>query len=342
MISVQTAISCFLASGAAQFELFFKEDARAELKKLFPEISPIPAKTELTDERFVEDLEESQAEILITCWDTPICVKDWLESGQQQIKYVCNVTGELSRFVPRGFIEAGGLVTNWGNAISPIIAESAIYLTLSALRRSKNVSLRMSQERSWNVDQLEHQSLVGKKVGIHGFGAIAQTLVGMLRAFHVDVSSFSEPVPDAVFASHGVRKADSLEALFAENEIVIELEALNENTRGIVDRRLFDLIPDGGVFVNLGRGAVVDEDDLVAAARSRPLQLALDVFRSEPLPPDSPLRDLENVFVSPHAAGPHRDSAWRCGDFALANLRRYTLGEPLQAIVDVDRYDRIT
>lgn len=287
-------------------------------------------------------IEDSKPEILVTCWDTPICIKEWISANPNSVKYICNITGEVSRFVPRNFIENGGLVTNWGSAISDVVAESAIYLTLSALRRSKSVTVLMSKNRSWDVDQLDHQSLVGKKVGIHGFGAVAKALVPMLKSFNTEISAYSEPIPDSDFARLGVRKSNSLEDLFANSEVLVELEALTVKTSGIIGRHLLNLIPDGGVFVNLGRGALVNEDDLVAVAKSRQIQFALDVFHSEPLSSESPLRDLENVFISPHAAGPHRDSAWRCGDFALKNIKKYVSGEPLDSVIDLKRFDQMT
>jgi phosphoglycerate dehydrogenase-like enzyme len=87
---------------------------------------------------------------------------------------------------------------------------------------------------------------------------------------------------------------------------------------------------------------VVDEADLLRVAREGRLQIALDVFEHEPLPADSPLRGLPNVTLLPHLAGPTRDRRRDAGALALKNLRAYLRGEPLEAVVTLEVYDRST
>jgi phosphoglycerate dehydrogenase-like enzyme len=90
------------------------------------------------------------------------------------------------------------------------------------------------------------------------------------------------------------------------------------------------LLPRGAVFVNIGRGALVDEDALIEALRSgHLLGAALDVFREEPLPPESPLWEMENVIVYPHSASTSYLENARITDLFCQNLRRYLAGEPL-------------
>ena len=115
--------------------------------------------------------------------------------------------------------------------------------------------------------------------------------------------------------------------------------ATSENYH-IVKERHLRLIPEGGVFVNVGRGSVVDEAALARVAREGRLQIALDVFEQEPLPTDSPLRGLPNVTLLPHLGGPTRDRRRDSGALALKNLRAYLHGEPLEAVVTLDVYDR--
>src|SRR5204863_9274238 len=102
------------------------------------------------------------------------------------------------------------------------------------------------------------------------------------------------------------------------------------------------MIPDGGVFVNVGRGCLVDEAALVRVAREGKIQIALDVFEQEPLPIDSPLRGLPNVTLLPHLGGPTRDRRRDSGQLALRNLRAFLRGEPLEAVVTRDIYERST
>jgi phosphoglycerate dehydrogenase-like enzyme len=177
-------------------------------------------------------------------------------------------------------------------------------------------------------------------VGIHGFGSISQCLVPMLRPFTSRIQAYSPSMPDTIFPSLGVKRLASLEELFAESDVVVELAAATPENYHVVTESHLRLIPEGGVFVNVGRGCVVDKEGLLRVAREGRLQIALDVFEQEPLPADSPLRGLPNVTLLPHLGGPTRDRRRDAGVLALKNLRAFLRGEPLDAIVTLEVYDR--
>jgi phosphoglycerate dehydrogenase-like enzyme len=149
-------------------------------------------------------------------------------------------------------------------------------------------------------------------------------------------------VPDGILAEYGVTRVDSLETLFATSEIVVELAAATPDNYQVVREEHLRLIPEGGAFVNVGRGCVVDEAGLVRVAREGKLQIALDVFEREPLPANSPLRGLPNVTLLPHLGGPTRDRRRDSGALALRNLRAFLRGETPEAVVDLEVYDRST
>jgi phosphoglycerate dehydrogenase-like enzyme len=86
---------------------------------------------------------------------------------------------------------------------------------------------------------------------------------------------------------------------------------------------------DGALFINTARAALVDEDALLSELQSGRISAALDVFATEPLPPDSPFRTLPNVILSPHAAGHTTDTYLRQGKAMVEDVRRYLCGEPL-------------
>jgi phosphoglycerate dehydrogenase-like enzyme len=193
---------------------------------------------------------------------------------------------------------------------------------------------------AWKEKSLVNLSLFGRRVGLHGFGAIGQALLPLLRPFEVEVSAYSPSVPDEIFAENGVQRAATLEDLFAGSDVLIELAPYTPKNRHIVGRELLSLLPEGAVFVNVGRGAVTDEKAVAEMARSGRLQVALDVYENEPLPKDSPFRGLPNVTLLPHIAGPTRDRRCDAGSFAMQNLKNYLLGKPLTSVVSLDVYDR--
>jgi len=200
----------------------------------------------------------------------------------------------------------------------------------------------MHVERQWPRPPFGTETLFDRRVGIHGFGSIARKLVTLLRPFRAKVSAFSDGVPDRIFENCEVAQAASLDELFRESEILVELEALTPVTVGQVDERRLRLLRPGATFVNVGRGGLVDEPALTRIAEEGQLRVALDVYAVEPLPASSPLRGKPNVTLFPHCGGPVDAGYTRCGDFALANLERYLRHEPLQAVVDLEVFDRST
>lgn len=105
---------------------------------------------------------------------------------------------------------------------------------------------------------------------------------------------------------------------------------------------VLDALADGAVFVNVGRGAVVDEAALLAAVGSGRLRVGVDVLTQEPLPDDSPWWHTPGAVISPHIAGPTQEDYTRLGRVALDNISRFLVGEPLLNEVTLEDYDRST
>jgi phosphoglycerate dehydrogenase-like enzyme len=285
---------------------------------------------------------DEPADILVAAWQTPALNSALLPADLASLRYICYLAGSVRKLVPRELIARGTLVTNWGSSISPTVAECALMLMMMAFRRAAHWSVAMHRDGAWKDPTTMTQSLIGKRVGLHGFGAIGQRLVPMLRPFTSDIRACSPHVPEGIFADLGVKKVQSLEELFRTSDVVVELAALTPENHHLIDERILRLIPEGGVFVNVGRGSVVDEAALARVAKEGKIQIALDVFEVEPLPKDSPLRGLPNVTLLPHLGGPTRDRRCDSGRLALKNLRAFLEGKPLEAVVTLDVYDRST
>lgn len=283
---------------------------------------------------------ESPADILISAWQTPSLNSTLQPADLKPLRYVCHLTGSVRKLIPRELIEQGLVVTNWGGSISATVAECALMLLLMALRRASYWAVAMHRDGAWKNGTTFTQSLLGRRVGIHGFGSISQCLVPMLRPFTSQIQAYSPNMPEEIFTRYAVKRLTSLEELFVESEVVVELAAATPENYHVVTERHLRMIPEGGVFVNVGRGCVVDEQGLLRVARDGTLQIALDVFEREPLPADSPLRGLPNVTLLPHLGGPTRDRRRDAGALAIKNLRAFLRGEPLDAVVTLEVYDR--
>lgn len=290
----------------------------------------------------LERLRAENPEILVTAWSTPP-LDLLLDRPGCRLKYVCHLTGSVRNLVPRRFIEQGGCVTNWGAVANPAVAEHALLMALAAMRNLPQWGAVIAGPRQRSATRvLATQSLTGKRVGIHGFGGVAQALVRLLQPFNVSIQSYSAGVPAEVFRGHGVEPAPSLAQLFARSEVLFECEALTAATRRSVSAGALALLPNDAVFVNIARGDLVDEEALIREASAGRIRVALDVVSEEPLTPGSAVARLKGAVLSPHIAGPTLDQYRAIGEMAVANIERYVAGAPLQASITLEVFDRST
>lgn len=316
---------------------FLPEALLAQVRTLAPEFKLLDP-TGLTAEAFARELATFNPEILLACWKTPL-LPTVLPAG---LRYVCYVAGSLKRLLTREHFDGRLLVTNWGGSISRTVAEAALCHILACLRHTSHWAVAMHQPgvAAWKSYPTDSRSLFCRRVGIHGFGPVARELVALLRPWNCPIAVFAPDVTDELARAYGVDRAASLDTLFAENQILVELAPLIPATTGIVTERILRLIRPGGVFVNVGRGATVDEDALLRIAREGKIAVGLDVYIHEPLPADSGFRALPSVSLTPHTAGPTIDRYPDAGAFALKNLRAYVDHRPLEAVVTPEIFDQ--
>lgn len=306
------------------------------------EVASINNPAELSEAQWEAFLLQTQPEILIGCWSLPR-VSERIVEHSPQLRHIAYVTGSLSKKVARSFIERGGYATNWGDEAAYSVAECALMLGLMSLRKATRFAMEMHVDRGWSPrGEPRGLSLFNRRVGIYGFGAVARKLIELLKPFNVEIEAYSAPVPSQVFAAAGVREAESLHSLFAGNDVVFIVEALTPATTNSVDQSVLSQLQDNCVVVNVGRGAVVDEVALAQLAEKGKVHIGLDVYASEPLAADSPLRGLRNVTLLPHTAGPTIDFYPACGARALRNVETYLRGEVPPDHNDLKRYDLAT
>ena len=173
--------------------------------------------------------------------------------------------------------------------------------------------------------------LAGSTLLVAGVGAIGAEVARLASAFGMRVLGVKRHPDDPVPHVESMHGPEELPRLAREADAIVVTLPLTDETRGLVDRKTIESLREGAVFVNIGRGAVVDEDALVDALRSGRLAgAALDVVSQEPLPPSSPLWALDNVILSPHTAALSVRENARIVDLFADNLRRFLAGEPIR------------
>jgi len=170
-----------------------------------------------------------------------------------------------------------------------------------------------------------------------GVGSIGREVARLAGAFGMHTIGIKR-TPGEVAHVDEVHPPERLRELLPHADAVVVTLPSTAATRGLVDRETIALLPPHAVLVNVGRGAVVDEEALVEALRvGRLAGAALDVFAEEPLPPESPLWDLPNVFVSPHSASNVAAENGRIVDLFQENIRRYLEAQPLLNLLDKEQ-----
>ena len=195
---------------------------------------------------------------------------------------------------------------------------------------------RQQREKVWAEDE-DQVAAREARVGILGLGVMGLDAARKLKTLGFDVIGFTRTAREisGLTVFHG---RDGLNELLKRADILISLLPLTSETRGLINRDLIaKLARDGKVggpfLIAAGRGGSQVEADIVEALKSGALKGAsLDVFESEPLPGDSPLWDLPNVYISPHNAGVSHPNA--IARYVAAQILAFERGEPLQNVVD--------
>ena len=172
--------------------------------------------------------------------------------------------------------------------------------------------------------------LVGKTLGIVGFGRIGRAVGRIGRAFGMEVlASGSRPTPEG----KAIARYVPLEELLAASDVVSLHCPLFPETERLIRRETIARMKPGAILLNTGRGPLVDERDLADALNSGRLYAAgLDVAVTEPIPADSPLLSAKNCFITPHIAWAGRESRQRLMDIAVENLAAFLRGDTVNAV----------
>jgi phosphoglycerate dehydrogenase-like enzyme len=245
-----------------------------------------------------------------------------------RLRWVQGVGAGVSQLISAGLPTSEVRLTTAAGVNALAISEFVLARILQIAKRFQEID-RLQVERVW-LPKYGSQ-LAGRHLTVVGLGAIGRRVAGLGRAFGMTVTGVrrsavvgeSDPDVDQLLPPTELHTAVS-----AADYVVAAIPETAEN-RDIFDAKFFAAMPAGAVFVNVGRGSAVVEDDLVAALDNHLRAAALDVVRQEPLPADSPLWSVPNLFISPHSAAAP-DQHWT-NVFALFadNLRRYVDGEPL-------------
>lgn len=226
-------------------------------------------------------------------------IDEWLDAAEQLRLFACVYAGTDHLPTDR-LAERGVRVTNAAGVHAPNVSEYAIGAMLAAARGFREATRRQDRGE-WRSYQC--RELQGSTVGIVGLGSIGQAVAQRLAPFGVERVGVRHS-PENGGPVETVYGYDEASEAFAVSDWLVVACPLTDLTRGLLDRSAFDTLPPDAWVVNVARGPVIETDALVDALRWNRIDGAtLDVTDPEPLPPDHPLWDFENVRITPHNAG---------------------------------------
>ncbi len=256
-----------------------------------------PALAEVLRERIVS------CHALILCHGAPEITAEMLELAPD-LRFIGDL--ESDRFARRIDLDAawarGIRTVDTTNGSSYPVAEWALGLILLCMRNGATHFRRMIQGQTWADQVLVRASpgmLAGKRVGLIGAGHMGRHLLKLLRPFDVEVWVHDPYLAHDMAEALGFLQT-SLDNLLSHCHVVVCTAPLTPATQGMIGARELALLRSGTVFVNVSRGAIVDSAALISRLKQGDIFAGLDVFDPEPVPPESEILRLPNVFVAPH------------------------------------------
>ena len=257
-------------------------------------------------------------------------------ASRKQLRWIQGTSAGVGRFVERvGLLESDVVVTTSSGVHARPLAEFAL---LAMLMFGKNTLHLTRQQREHRWERHADEEVRGKLVCVVGLGKIGREVARLARTLDARVVGVVRDTGARTAAELGVDELVStlaLDDLLPEADVVVLATPHTPETHRLLDSHRLGLLKPSAILVNVARGDVVDEAALVEALRSGRLRgAALDVFEQEPLPAESPLWDLPNVFVSPHSASTVAAENARIVDLFCHNLRAYLDGAPMVNVLD--------
>ena len=257
----------------------------------------------------------------------------WLIQNAPDLKWFHSLSAGVNNYIP--VIKEETILTNSAGAFGLSIAEHIIMVILMMLRRMPEYQQIIST-RKWRKG-LSQESIYGKRITVVGTGDIGSQFAERVQAFKPDCvtgvsrSGKAKPFFDEVYP------ISELDDLLPATDILVSCVPETPETIGYINRERLMLLPDTAYVVNVGRGSAIIEEDLIDIMKAGLIAgAALDVFRQEPLPEDSPLYDLPNLIITPHVSGNLTIDYTKDANFNmfLTNLKHYINNEPLEHVVN--------
>lgn len=250
------------------------------------------------------------------------------------IKWIQASSAGMDKHMYPAMRESNVILTNAAGLYGTHVADQAFALLLG-LTRGIHHFTRNQDSRKWGGSKSPMIEIEGFKMGIVGLGGIGMQMAKRANGFDmyiIGVDAYRTEKPDNV---NELVPMSKLTETMGRVDVVMIACPLTEETHGLINAENLSAMQQTAYLINVARGPIVKEDDLIEILQAGKIAGAgLDVTEVEPLPSESPLWDMDNVIITPHAAGGSQHRMTRITEFFLDNLERYLNGEELKNVVD--------
>jgi phosphoglycerate dehydrogenase-like enzyme len=305
-------------------------------EKYIDEIKEVAPDWEIASGKDTDELQEDLkgAEVILH-WKKAI--EQTVLEQNNQLKWIQTWSAGVNNLPLEQLSERNVSITS-ANGVHAYPISETIFALMLGLTRKIHTYVRQQQQKQWEHADLKLE-IHEKTIGVLGVGAIGLETAKIAKAFGMKVLGVRHSGKSTDYVDE-MYTPDQLSDVLPQCDVVVITLPLTDETTNLFGKEQFEQIKNSSILINIGRGPIVKEDELVEALQSGKIAGAgLDVFATEPLPEDSPLWDMENVIVTPHTAGSTEHYTERVvRDVFIPNLKNYLEGEkPSKNLVDYDK-----
>ena len=312
------------------------EDIMRRIKNVSPKIRVTDGSAEAYGDSRGDDKARKELDVLLADTDVifGLFLTQPLLTRAPNLKWVQTMSAGVDRFAGTDIWRSPVTLTGVSGIHATPIGEYVLMVMLMFAKKAP-LYFEMKEKHEWA--RFMPTVLRDRTIGIVGLGSIGREVARLAKAFGMKVIATRRSARNTTRARHVDRlfPAGQLHRLLTESDYVAVTLPLTPETRGIIGEAELNAMKSTGYIINIGRGGLIDEEALIKALKENRITGAgLDVTAVEPLPPDSPLWDLDNAIISPHISGGMEDYAARATDVFCKNLDRYLNGKRLINIID--------
>jgi glyoxylate/hydroxypyruvate reductase len=293
-------------------------------------VGPPMTRTPEQERRFLEML--GRAEVV---FDFPSGHSGDLPAVAPRLRWLQATSAGIGQFVRRQGLDRTGITFTTASGVHA--RPLADFCLMAMLMFAKNYVWMERDKKAKRWERYCGEELTGKTLAIIGVGRVGQEVARHGKRMDMRVTGMRRSDAQVPDVDNLFDRVD-LRTMLGEADFVVLAAPHTPETEGIIGAAELAVMKPSAVLINIGRGALVDEDALIRALQEKRLAgAALDVLREEPPPQDSPLWEMPNVIISPHSASTVTQENARITEIFCDNLRRYLSGQPLRNVLDTKK-----